>query len=1194
MILSDIAIRNRITVLVLVVLIVLAGVLSYLTLPREAAPDVPIPHVLITTIHEGVAPADVETSVTLKIENELSGLKGVKEITSTSAEGVSIIDVEFEPDVRIEDALQYVRDKVDLAKADLPAEAEEPIIQEINVAEFPILIANITGDISLVRLKAIADELEDQIEQNVPGVLNVDVLGGLEREVRLEFDPGRARMYGLTIPELVGLIPSEHVNISAGGLDTPGTKFNVRVPAEFEEPSEVSRFGLAIRNDRPIYLTDVADVADTFKDRESYARVDGRPTVTVSVQKTVGANLVHVADAVKVILEEARQRVPAGVKIEATLDQSKFIRIMVKDLENNVLSGLVLVVLVLVMFMGLRTSVIVALAIPLSMLMSFAILQFLGYTLNMIVLFSLILALGMLVDNAIVIVENIFRHRQLGEGRIEAARNGAAEVAWPVITSTATTLAAFGPLLAWPGIMGDFMKYLPITLIITLSSSLFIAMVVSPTVCAILSGKVRKSRGEAGAIVRGYKRVLAFAIERRGLTMLLSLALLVATILLYDKRNYGLDLFPQTDPQQANINIRAAQGANIEASNERGRVVEARLEPYREQIEHAIANVGSAGGAMNFSANAGGPHIANVNLVFIDYEDRDPDYPSTQVVNDIREAVKGIPGAEIKVEKQEEGPPTGADVTVRISGRNFDRLEELAERAKRLISDVPGVFGLRTDLEATRPELVFKVDRDRALRLGADPNLIGTYLKTAIFGRKVGIYRQFNDEYDITVRLPYHERDDIDDLLSLRIPNRHGRQIPLSSLGRFEYRGGFGTIHRVDLKRVVTLTGDIEGRPEDEALGDVMSRLSRLGHSPLLAADVADWRAFARAVAAGAGAGKDEPVGYIWSRLGKDAREAFKYLAEREPPADGEAPGEYAKHRQTALDAVNARLIGMPEPLQKFLGMKVLHEGLPGVDQLDLPDEADKLLAREDKLSDDEHARLNRLLLRAVFPGRIAARQKLDMPSDYTLEYAGKREESEKAQSFLGKAFLFALLLIVLILVAQFNTLSVPLIIMTTVALSMIGVLNGLLICHMPFSIIMTGVGIISLAGVVVNNAIVLLDYTRQLQKKGLEVIEATIEAGATRLRPVLLTATTTILGLVPMATGVSVDFHHLFAGEFRQAITLASETSQWWSSMASAVIFGLAFATVLTLLVVPSLYVMLYRLAARFGLGGLHKVGEA
>ena len=876
-------------------------------------------------------------------------------------------------------------DKVDQAKPELPDAAEEPYLTEVNVAEMPIMMVNITGPISLVRLKQIADRLEETIEQRIDGVLNVDVLGGLEREIRIEMDQDKVAAYGLTFAELLKLIPGENVNISAGGLETEGVRFNVRVPAEFADPEEADRLLLAVRDGKPIYLLDVARVVDTFKDRESYARLDGKSSITLAVQKRIGADILPIADGVRAVLDEALRKAPLGVTFEVTHDLSDQIRMMVHDLENNILSGLVLVVIVLILFMGWRSSLIVALAIPMSMLISFAVIQAFGMTLNMVVLFSLILALGMLVDNAIVIVENIYRHVEMGYDKLHAAMKGTAEVAWPVITSTATTIAAFAPMLMWPGVMGDFMKYLPMTLIITLSSSLFVAMVITPTICSLAAGgKGKKGDSREGLLVRVYRRFLDVTLHHRVATIALSGLLLAGMAIVFDKYNRGIELFPDVDPLNGIVNIRFPQGTNIRRSNEMAELIEARTACIADDLKYTVANVGAGGGGGNpFGGDdASGPHVANLTLTFHDYEERVR--PSALALKDLREAVSDLAGAEIKVEKPQEGPPTGAPVTIRVVGEDFTKLQELSQAVREVVAADSRVINIRSDFEAARPELAFKVDRRQAALLGVNTADVGNFLKTAIFGREVGTYRQFNDEYDITLRLPEAQRADIEQVLRLRVPSNTGKAVPLSSLGTFSYTGGLGTIKRLDQKRVITITGD---------------------------------------------------------------------------NAEGTNAAETRKDLQAAI-------------------------------------------AKHDKLG----------------TGKLR--------DGYELQFAGEQEEQDKATAFLGKAYLIAILIIVMILVAQFNTLSAPLIIMTTVVLSLIGVLGGLLICEMPFGVIMTGVGVISLAGVVVNNAIVLLDYTRQLQRRGRELIDAAIHAGITRLRPVLLTATTTILGLIPMATGVSFDLH--------------------------------------------------------------------
>jgi len=1026
MLLTDLAIKNRTTVAVLGIIIILMGGYSYLTLPREAAPDIPIPYILVTTTYEGVSPEDMETSVTMKIEKELNGIRGVEEITSSSAEGMSLISVEFAPDVPSEAALQRVRDRVDLAKGELPMDAEEPMIKEINFAELPIMLISLSGEVSPVQLKEVADDVADALE-SVPGVLKVEITGDLEPEIRLEFDPDRVASYNLTIPEILSLIPSENVNISAGGLETVGTKFNVRIPAEFVTPEEVDHLLLTVRDGKPIYLSDVAKVNYMFKDRSSYSRLDGIPNITLSITKRVGANAVQVSDYIKVVIDKARQQTQGMLKFDITFDMSKYVRNMVADLENNIFSALVLVTAVLLLFLGWRPSSIVAMIIPLSMLITFFLVQLLDYTLNMIVLFALVLVLGMLVDNAIVIVENIFRHLQLGHNRVEAAILGARQVAWPVTTSTFTTVCAFLPLMFWPGVMGDFMKYLPITLTLGLLASLFVGLVFNPAICSVWAGRSPTPRQTNHWFIRSYSRLLHAGLNNPGLTLFLAFCLLIALGTLYGKIGKGVEFFPEGDPERAMINIRAPQGTNIHETDRMARLIEDRIQPYRPWLKHIIANVGSSGGgSLNLMASTGGPHLANITLVFYDFVERER--PSVEVIAEVRKTIADIAGAEIRVEKEEEGPPTGAAVTVRVVGEDFKTLERVSEQAKRLISNVPNIVNLRSDHEATRPELAFIVDRRVAMLLGVNTATVGNFLKMAIFGTKVGTYREYNDEYDITVRLPLTKRINIDDMYRLQIPNAAGEAILLSSLGKFEYQGGFGTVNRVDQKRVITLTADAEGRLGTEVLSDVQKRLDTL-----------------------------------------------------------------------------------------------------------------------------------------------------ELPPGYEIRYAGEKEEQDKAQAFLSKAFGIALLLVTMVLVIQFNSLMIPLIIMTTVVLSLIGALTGLLICDLPFGIIMTGIGIISLAGVVVNNAIVLLAYTRQLQAQGMDLLEAAAEAGVTRLRPVMLTAMTTITGLIPMAVGVSFDIHTL-------TWATRSESTQWWRNMAVVVIFGLGFATLLTLVVVPSLYVMLSRLWHRLG----------
>lgn len=1023
MLISNAAIRQRSTVFALMLIIIIVGIYSYVTLPRESNPDITIPVVLVQTTYEGVSSSDIESLITNQIERKLRGLKDVEELRSVSAEGSSMITVEFIPDVDIDDAMQWVRDKVDQAKGDLPNDLEnDPSILEINLAEFPILMVAVSGPVDEVLLKGVAETLEEHIEE-IQGVLDVVLTGGREHEVRVEFDPERLAAYRVSFNEIVSAVARENVNIPGGSIDIGQGKYLLRIPGEFTDPAQIDNVVMVVRNGKPIYFKDLATIDFTFEDATSYARLNSETTVTLAVKKRSGENIIEVTDRVFALIEAAKPMLPEGVELSVTLNQSKDIRRMVKELENNILTGLILVVAVLFVFLGLRNSFFVALAIPFSMLMSFIIIQALGMTLNMVVLFSLMLALGMLVDNAIVIVENIYRHMQEGTGRIESARAAASEVGWPVISSTVTTLCAFFPMIFWPGIMGEFMKFLPMTLIITLSSSLFVALVINPTVCAyfmrVKKGEIQPDI-ERTRVVQMYRRTLELALRHQGATVGLAVTGLFAIISLYAVLGHGVELFPDTEPNRAFIEIKAPEGTSLDTSDSYARIAEQVVLPERD-VRFTTAEVGVGSSGDMGGGSGGQSHMSKISLEFVDRHERHE--PSTEVLNRVREALSAFAGAEIKVEKEEQGPPTGDPVTIEIIGENVDIVASLVERTRSLIKDVPGLVDLKDDLSRAKPEIRVLVDREKATLLGLSTADISVMVKASISGEKMGVYRDGKDEYDIMVRLPSNRRETMADIENLMVPTNTGAPVPLSTVAKLELGSGFGSIRHIDQKRVVSITGNTEGRNSNEVLKEVQTRLA---------------------------------------------------------------------------------------------GM--------------------------------------------------------DVPAGYRLHYAGEQEEQQKASAFLGKAFLIAIFLIALVLITQFNSVSQTFIVMTSVVLSLTGVFVGLMITVTPFGIIMTGIGVISLAGVVVNNAIVLIDYINQLRQKGMKLHDALVKAGTVRFRPVMLTAMTTILGLLPMAIGVSFDFSS-FSWE------IGGESAEWWGPMAIAVIFGLAVATLLTLVVVPVLYSLFARL---------------
>ena len=1079
--LTSFAIAHPTSVVVLTLILIVLGFVSYFQVPRESMPEIVIPNIIITTVYGGVAPGDIETLVTQPLEDELNTIADVKTISSTSREGVSSINVEFEAGMDMTEALQRVREKVDLAKVELPSAARDPQIFEINFSQFPIMQVNIAGPYNQVRLREVAEELQERIEQ-IPSVLEAQLSGGLEREVFVDVDLAKLKFYGLTFEDVGDAVRFENVTVPGGSIDVGDLKYLIRVPGEFEATTAIADIVIETRNGRPIYVRDVAVVDFGFKERDSYARLDGFPVISLGVVKRSGANIIETSTAVRAVIAEAE--LPPGTVIKLTSDQSEDIRGMVSNLENNIISGLLLVVAVLLFFLGMRTAPFVGLAIPLSMLISFVVMQLVGFTLNMVVLFSLILALGMLVDNAIVVIENIYRYRERGYDGVSAARFATGEVSTPIIASTATTLAAFVPLAFWPGIVGEFMKYLPLTLIITLSSSLFVALIILPTLASRLletEGAQRPAArpavrvllllAAAGAlaaallvswltalllaatgvlvvafnrlvgkpggrwlmgrglpwIVRRYEVVLRWALRRRALMMGLAALILVGTVTLFAAQRSGPNPAAGTEfmpgdipPSRVLINVEAPLGTRVEETDRLVRDVEAQLATLDalQDVESVVATVGGSGG-----------HLASVTVSFVDYEERASDVFET--IQAIRAtAGADLAGAVVSVEEPEMGPPTGLPVNIEISGADPDELKRLGDQVVRLLEEsrlFGKLDGLGSDMTAGRPELVVVVDRERAALHELSTSDVADTIRSAINGTVASTYRDGQEEYDITVRLAAAYRQDLDSLGDLVVVPKSGAQIPLSSVASWSISRGLGDVTRKDMDRVVTISSDVRA----------------------------------------------------------------EYNA-------------------------NAVVNEVKEVLAPFTAA---------------------------------------------------------LPSGYTLRFTGQQQEQQESQAFLFVAFLLAGFLIAFILISQFDSVTKPIIIISSVVLSTVGVLLGLTVFRMPFVVVMTGVGVISLAGVVVNNAIVLIDYIDLLRRRdGLPRGEAIVRGGMTRFRPVILTAITTILGLVPLAIGLNFDFFGLYT-ELNPELYWGGEQAAWWSPMAIAVICGLSFATFLTLLLVPVMY---------------------
>ncbi|MBK6772495.1 MAG: efflux RND transporter permease subunit [Ignavibacteria bacterium] len=1038
---SKLAVNNKVTVYIMTVIIIIVGLVSYISIPKESAPSITIPNIFVSTAYFGVSPQDIESLVSQEIEKEVKGIKDVKKVTSISQESFSFVNIEFNPDVKIDEALQKVRDKVSIAKTKMPKDIEEPNVMEINLSEQPMLYINLSGNLGLAALKDIADKLSDDIE-GISGILAADVKGGLEREVKINVDANRLKYYNLTFNDITGKIGMENLSIPGGSVDVGTQNYLVRVPGEYQDPELIRDIVIKAESGKPIYLRDVAQVIYGYKQRSTMSRENGQEAVTIVIKKRSGENIIRIADDIKALVEKKKSSLPEGMKISFTGDQSKSIKNTVHELENGIITGFLLVCLILLASMGLKNAFLVATSIPFSFFISFIILSAFGVTLNIVVLFGLILVLGIIVDDAIVVTENIYRLQESeGYNPHDAAIEGPREVQIPVTVATFTIISSFAPLLFFPGIVGQFMRYLPITLIVCLFSSLFVAMIINPVLSAhFINFKKDRERLHKktkwynivtrfhlwfdklfAAIVKSYEKALRFALKHRKFTIGGTVLMLFLVFFVYGKFNNGIEFFPQVEPQQAYIHVNMPVGTNLDKSNEVTKIVEQKLPPFKD-IEYYLTNVGSEIGE-GFGSDVSSK--STITLSFFDKEDREQS--SFKTIEEIRDAINNITTADVRIQKQSGGPPTGPPVNIEISGDDFVKLGQLSDEVKKAIKDIPGIKDLKDDFDEARPEIKISIDREKASLYGLSTATIASTVRTAINGTAASKFRVADNEYDITVRLDSSQRESISAISDIYLPGKDGAKVPLTSVAKIDFSGGIGAINRKDLKRVVTVSANAEGRLGNDVLIDVKEKLKDL----------------------------------------------------------------------------------------KF-------------------------------------------------------------PTGYGIVYTGEQESQEESQTFLAKAFLISLLLVFFFLVIEFNSITSPVIIMFTVLLSLIGVLLGLLITQTPFGIIMTGIGVIALGGIVVRNAIILLDFQKELESRGLSREESVIQSGMIRLRPVFLTAAATILGLVPLTTGVDFDWRTL-------SWVIGGQNTAFWRPMGVAIIFGLSVATFLTLVVVPTIFVSVNNILDRF-----------
>ncbi|MAF49886.1 MAG: efflux RND transporter permease subunit [Rhodospirillales bacterium] len=1022
--LIDAAIGRARTVVSALILILISGTVAYVEIPKESDPDINIPIIYVKAKLDGISPTDAERLIARPIEQEMRTIEGVKEMKSNGYEGGANVILEFEAGFDADKALDDVREKLDRAKPELPAETEEPTVNEVNFSLFPVLTVILSGDLPVRPLLRLANDLQDAIE-GIPSVLKAEIAGDRDDMVEVVIDPAKLESYGISAGNVTQVMSANNLLIAAGAQDTGRGRFSVRVPGVFENVEDIMNMPIVVAGDRTVRAGDVADVRATFKDPKGFARVAGKNAIALEVSKRTGENIIETIAEIREVVEQERVAWPLtlrqAVHVSYSQDKSDDIRTVLADLQNNVISAILLVMIVIVAFLGLRTAGLVGISIPGSFLIAILTLASLGMTLNIVVLYSLILAVGMLVDGAIVVTEYADRKMAEGEPRSRAYAAAAKRMAWPIIASTATTLAAFLPLLFWPGVVGEFMKFLPVTLIVTLSASLLMALIFVPTLGALFGkpGAVDPkslraiAAGESGNIDDAggftglYVRVLRGALRHPGKVVLAAFAMLIGVQWFYAANGNGIEFFPEIEPDNAKIQVRARGNLSVHEKDALMRQVESRILDMKE-----FETIYTRTGRQETSQEAE-DIVGTIALEFIDWQLR---APAKQIFAEIRNRTSDLVGIHIDPREEEHGPPVGKPVQLQITARDPGvLLSEVARIAAKLHS-MPDLL----NVEDTRPlpgitwELT--VDRAQAAKFGADVRAIGKAVQLVTAGIKVDEFRpdQSDDEVEIRVRYPVDYRT-IKQLDRIRVSTDAG-MVPLSNFVHRQAEQKIGTITRVDGKRAYWVKADVR----------------------------------------------------------------------------------------------------------------------PGV------------------LVDNKVREIAAWLKTANIDPRV----------DVT--FKGEDEEQEKAKAFLSKAFTVALFIMAIILVTQFNSFYSALLILSAVIMSTIGVLIGLLLIDQPFGIVMSGVGVIALAGIVVNNNIVLIDTFDHLKKQYADPVEAILRTGVQRMRPVLLTSATTILGLMPMVLGVNIDF-------VTREVTIGAPSTQWWTQLSAAIVFGLGFATILTLLVTPA-----------------------
>ena len=1023
----DSAFSHTRTVLLTLALILIVGAITYVEIPKESDPDVNIPIIYVVMTHDGISPEDAERLLARPMEQELRSIEGVKEMRSQGREGSASVTMEFEAGFDADKAIADVREKVDMAKPELPDDTDEPTVHEINFSLFPVILVTLSGEAPERTLLKLARNLQDAIE-GIPSVLKAEIAGDRDELLEVLIDPIRIESYGLTPEQAVESVRSSNKLVAAGAQDTGLGRFSLKVPGLLETAEDILALPVKVDGDAVVRLGDIGQVRRTYKDPDSFARFNGRRTIALEVSKRTGENIIETIEKVRQVVETERSLWPQGlekaVHVAYSQDKSDDIRTMLTDLQNNVISAVLLVMIVIVAALGARTAGLVGVAIPGSFLTGILVLDILGMTINIVVLFALILAVGMLVDGAIVVTEYADRKMTEGEPRSKSYGLAAKRMAWPIIASTATTLAAFLPLMFWPGVVGEFMKYLPITLVATLSASLAMALIFIPTLGSFLGGSggtadaatmraVAAGHGSSdleccGGFTGLYCKILHKALNHPGKVLFAAVLILVGVQTIYGNFGKGVEFFPEVEPDFAQLQVRARGNLSIHEQDRLMREVESRILGM-DEFDSVYARTGRGQNSQEAE-----DIIGAITLEFVDWRER---RQAKKILADIKLRTSDLAGIIVDTREQESGPPVGKPVQLQMSSVYPELLPAAVAKASAGLHAIDGLINIEDSRPLPGIDWEIDVDRAQAAKFNANIESVGNAIQMVSTGIKLGEYRpdDSDDVIDIRARYPRRYRT-IEELDNIRINSGQGR-VPIGNFVTRSASPRIGAVDRVDGRRVMTVKADvIEGTQVDRKVREIQTWL-----------------------------------------------------------------------KTAAID-----------PRVK-------------------------------------------------------------------ISFKGEDEEQKKAEAFLGKAFAVALFIMAIILVTQFNSFYSAFLILTAVIMSTIGVFIGLLLTGQPFGIVMSGIGVIALAGIVVNNNIVLIDtFDRLSEEMDEPPLQTIMRTGAQRLRPVLLTSVTTILGLLPMVLGVNIDF-------ITREIAIGAPASQWWTQLATAIVFGLGFATVLTLVVTPS-----------------------